>query len=449
MGEASNTDAARTRTGPDLTGLSVCVIGVDYWPETTGIAPHTTAMAQALVGAGASVHVITGIPRHSLRTLREDRFAEGEGGEEMRDGVRITRIGRSMRETPDPIGRGKLDSSFLRGALHEVRRDTSDVVIAVTPSLGGLVAGALGSARRPFGVVVQELTGDAAAGAGTTRGRASRLVASGEHSLLRRADRVGVVTSTLGDRLIDQGVDQQRISVLPNSTPLAPAGVSTAAARTRLGLSRDAFTVIRTGAMGVERELDSVVEAARLSDARDLGIEFVLAGVGDQRPALEALGAGIRSLHFIPPLAGDDHPCALAAADALLLDEDPGVGAMVGMPGELISYVSRQRPIIVAVEDVGTSSSALRERRNTAIIPTGDPERLLQAALHIRWEAEQAARLSTATQRMLQTRDSPVSAHARYVRFAQALSDGGSGHASIARPAPRSAPRRPSGRASS
>ncbi|MDQ0743123.1 colanic acid biosynthesis glycosyl transferase WcaI [Clavibacter sp. B3I6] len=448
MGEVSNADIARTRTGPDLTGLSVCVIGIDYWPETTGIAPHTTAMAEALIGAGASVHVITGSPRHAQRRLQEEHVAGGRWWEEMRDGVRITRIRRSTPEPPELVGRGELDSSFLRGALREVRRDTSDVVIAVTPSLGGLVAGALGRGGRPFGVVVQDLTADAAADPGTTGSRASRLVARAESSLLRRADRVGVVTSTLGDRLIDQGVDQQCISVLPNSTPLASADISTAAARTRLGWARDAFTVIHTGDMGVERGLESVVEAARLSDARDLGIEFVLAGVGDQRVALEALGAGIRSLRFVQPIAGDDYPYALAAADALLLSESPGMGA-TSMPGELVSYVSCKRPIIAAVEAAGTTASAVREHETAAIIPPGNPERLLQAALHMRWHAEQAARLSTATRRMLQSRAAPVSAHARYVRFAQALSDGGSGRESVTRPAPTSAPRRPSGRSSS
>jgi colanic acid biosynthesis glycosyl transferase WcaI len=245
------------------------------------------------------------------------------------------------------------------------------------------------------------------------------------------ADRVGVITSSFGDLLIDQGIDEQRISVLPNSTTIASAHISTAAARRRLGWTRDAFTVVHTGDMSRNRGLESVVEAARLSDTRDLGIEFVLVGDGDQRAALEAQGAGIRSLSFVPTLEGDDYSNALVAADALLLNEQPGVGEM-NMPSE----------------EGGTTASAVREHEAAAIIPPGDPERLLQAAQDLRWDTEQPAHFFTAAQRMLQNHDSPVSAHARYVRFAQALSSGGSGCGSSARSAPRAAGGWSSGRAS-
>jgi colanic acid biosynthesis glycosyl transferase WcaI len=425
MGDLSTTDAARTQTA-DLGGLTVCLVGINYWPETTGIAPYTTAMAEALTDAGASVHVVTGIPHYPQWKLQDERYAEGRRWEEMRDGVRITRVRHTIPETPDLAGRARLEASFLRGALREVRRDTSEIVIAVTPSLAGLAAGALGRGRRPFGVLVQDLTGNAAGESGTTGGRASRLIASGEYALLRRADRIGVITPRFGDLLIQQGLPDGAISGLPNFTHITPVDVSTAAARTRLGWTRDAFTVVHTGNMGMKQGLESVVEAARLSDARDLGIEFVLVGDGNQRAALEAQGAGIRSLRFVPPLDGDDYPYALAAADALLLNEKPGVREM-SMPSKLTSYTSSKRPIIAAVEDGGITESVVREHGAAAIIPPGDPERLLQAAQDLRCDSAGAAALTTAAQRMFQNRYSPVSAHARYVRFAQSLATMGAG----------------------
>ncbi|MFS4506288.1 glycosyltransferase family 4 protein [Clavibacter sp. Sh2141] len=426
MGDLSTTDAARTQTAPDLGGLSVCLIGINYWPETTGIAPYTTAMAEALTDAGATVHVVTGIPHYPQWKLQDERYAEGRRWEEMRDGVRITRVRHSIPATPDLQGRAKLEASFLQGALREVRRDTSDIVIAVTPSLAGLAAGALGHGRRPFGVLVQDLTGNAAGESGTTGGRASRLIASGEYALLRRADRIGVITPRFGDLLIEQGIDERCISGLPNFTHITPVDVSTAAARARLGWTADAFTVVHTGNMGMKQGLESVVEAARLSDTRDLGIEFVLVGDGNQRAALEAQAEGIRSLRFVPPLDGDDYPYALAAADALLLNEKPGVREM-SMPSKLTSYTSCKRPIIAAVEDGGITESVVREHGAASIIPPGDPERLLQAAQDLRCDVARAAHLTTAAERMFQNRYSPVSAHARYVRFAQSLALLGAG----------------------
>ena len=40
----------------------VCLVGINYAPETRGIAPYTTAMARAWADAGAVVDVVTGVP---------------------------------------------------------------------------------------------------------------------------------------------------------------------------------------------------------------------------------------------------------------------------------------------------------------------------------------------------------------------------------------------------
>ncbi len=46
-----------------LTGRRITVVGINYAPEPSGIAPYTTALARALSEAGAAVHVITGLPQ--------------------------------------------------------------------------------------------------------------------------------------------------------------------------------------------------------------------------------------------------------------------------------------------------------------------------------------------------------------------------------------------------
>src|SRR3954471_14586146 len=47
-----------------LAGRHVLVIGTDYAPDTTGIAPYTTALAEHLASSAACVTVLTGVPRH-------------------------------------------------------------------------------------------------------------------------------------------------------------------------------------------------------------------------------------------------------------------------------------------------------------------------------------------------------------------------------------------------
>jgi hypothetical protein len=46
-----------------LAPLRVLVVGLNYAPEHTGIAPYTTGMARGLAQAGHQVHVVAGYPR--------------------------------------------------------------------------------------------------------------------------------------------------------------------------------------------------------------------------------------------------------------------------------------------------------------------------------------------------------------------------------------------------
>ena len=44
--------------------MKILIIGVNYAPETSGIAPYTSAMAEGLQAAGHEVSIITGIPHY-------------------------------------------------------------------------------------------------------------------------------------------------------------------------------------------------------------------------------------------------------------------------------------------------------------------------------------------------------------------------------------------------
>ena len=49
---------------PNLAGLRVLVIGINYSPEPTGIAPYTTGIAEQLARHAEHVTVLTGLPHY-------------------------------------------------------------------------------------------------------------------------------------------------------------------------------------------------------------------------------------------------------------------------------------------------------------------------------------------------------------------------------------------------
>ncbi len=150
------------------------VIGINYSPEPTGIAPYTTGMAEQLAAPARSVTVLTGVPHYpDWRVPRADRAA-----------ARIAAAQRPGRPpctawaTTCPRGRRRSDARRLRGHLPGERRGQRLSEPGPTSSSRPRPASAAPSpppaiARRhdvPLVAVVQDLMAKAAGQSGISGG---------------------------------------------------------------------------------------------------------------------------------------------------------------------------------------------------------------------------------------------------------------------------------------
>ena len=134
------------------------------------------------------------------------------------------------------------------------------------------------------------------------------------------------------------GVDRRRIREIRNWTHVDPPDPSASAAfRNAHGWGADEVVVLHAGNMGYKQGLENVIAAAELAARSGSRTRFVLLGDGNQRVSLEAAGAGVRTLEFLPPVSEEEFPAALGAADVLLVNERPGV-AQMAVPSKLTSY---------------------------------------------------------------------------------------------------------------
>ncbi|RWA20819.1 hypothetical protein MELE44368_02375 [Mycolicibacterium elephantis DSM 44368] len=155
---------------------------------------------------------------------------------------------------------------------------------------------------------------------------------------------------------------------------------------------------VHTGNMGAKQGLENVVEAARLADEKQAPIKFVLVGDGGERARLEQLARGIRRIEFIDPLSEADYRSALAAADCLLVNELPGVATMA-VPSKLTSYFDAARPIVAATDPNGITAGEIEESRAGVVVPSGDPQMLLDTALTLLDDGDKAERYGAAGRR--------------------------------------------------
>jgi glycosyltransferase involved in cell wall biosynthesis len=321
-------------------------------------------------------------------------------------------------------GRAAYEASFFASAAPAVLRSGAEAVIAVTPSVSAVALGALvsGLRRRPLGALVQDLVGNAASESGTTRSGAASMISRGEYALLRRADLVGVITPRFGEIVVHNGVAPERLFALPNFTHIRRSSLDKATARTLLGWPPGRILVVHTGNMGMKQGLETVVDAAAIATSASPGVDFIFVGDGNQRAVLEHRATGLPNVRFVDPLAPEQYPHALAAADILLVNERASVREM-SLPSKLTSYLAAGRPVIAAVVPEGITEQAAQHCGGCLVIPAGDPEALLAAVARLGDDTMLAGALAVAGRRFAAGELGADAALGRYANFTQRLLD--------------------------
>lgn len=426
VGMAADTE----RTRP-LAGLTVCLVACHFHPETSGSGPYNALLADALSEAGATIKVITGVPHYPQWRVMDRRYRTGlywrtDPHARPSGGVTITRVRHAVPRNPGVPGRLRQEASFAAMSAPVVAATRADVIISVTPLLGASLAGLVGRRGRPFGIIVHDLVGQAAVQSGTASGGVAKRIAAAEYSILRHADRVGIVTPRFKNVLIPAGVEANRLLDVPVFSRVRPMHLAPSAARRLLGWpSSDSFTVVHTGNMGAKQGLEHVLDAVRLANAKYPGsFEFVFVGDGHERRSLQVSAATLEGVRFIDPVADGNYPSVLAAADVLLIHERPGVKDMC-LPSKLTSYTTASRPIVAAVADDGITGALLHSADAALVVPNGNPEELINGLQRIRADRDLRNRLIANAARLGEERFSSAAGRQHYVRFAADVAGAG------------------------
>ena len=359
----------------------VVILGLNYPPESTGIAPYTGALATGLAKLGYGVTANVAHPHYPEWKIR-DGYGEWSRTERS-DGVEVHRL---LHYVPaEPRGVRRLLSELSFGSRLVFRRiGRPKLVIAVSPSLFATAMAVLRvrlMPRRPrVAVWVQDIYTLGMAEIGEGGGLVQRITRWVESRTLSGADVVVVIHERFKNYVTRElGVPANKVVVIRNWTHLPPwKPVDSAEAKARLGWPQDVTLAVHTGNMGAKQGLENLVEAARLAGQHGCSVRFLLIGDGGERRALEAAARGVSRVDFIDPLDDDDYRLALAAADVLIVNEKPGVASMA-VPSKLTSYFNAGRPVVAATDSGGITASEIAAAAAGVVVPAGDPQALLDA----------------------------------------------------------------------
>ena len=403
-------------------GHRILIVGINYEPETSGIAPYTTAAAKHLAAAGNDVLVLAGVP-HYPQWKVTDEFRWKLRVEERSAGVQVRRLRHFVPGKQSAWSRGLYEATFGVHVFAQQLPWRPDLVLAAVPSILGAAAAVRAAHHHhaPLGVWVQDLMGEAAAQSGITGGGpAAKLVSTIERWLLLQATGVAVISDSFRSHVERIGIPAERVHQLPNWSHVEAPKNAPSLTRTRLDWPNDTIVALHTGNMGLKQGLENVIEAARLAEQRGEPIRFVLMGDGSQRRALEALCGGLSTVEFLPPVPLEEYADTLAAADVLVINERVGVHDM-SLPSKLTSYFIAGRPVVAAVDLEGATAREIALSGGGLTVRGGRPELLLAAVIRLAANRDLARLLGSRGKTYAESRLNKGEALNRLRSFAQVL----------------------------
>ena len=334
--------------------MRVTLINQYYPPDASATAELASEVAQALADRGHVVTVVAGRPSYDPLTRRRWRLIARE-----QDGrVMVKRVGSAAFDRRHMRGRIANYVSYLAMAGWPALFARTDLVLVMTdPPAASVVAALVAKLRGlPLVVNVRDLHPDMAITVGLLRpGPVSRLWDALQTWALRRAARVIVLGADMRRRVLDKGVEPERVVIVRDGAPLPatlPPRNHPVSQQVRNGFE---FVVLHAGNVGFSCAWEALLGAARLMESERVG--FVFVGDGAAMPAVRAEARQLRNVRLEPFRPVAEVPHVLQAGDVHVVSVRENVEGLV-VPSKLYPVLAAGRPPLV-VAAAGSDAAQL------------------------------------------------------------------------------------------
>jgi colanic acid biosynthesis glycosyl transferase WcaI len=374
--------------------MQILVLGINYVPEKTGIAPFTSGLCEHLVGAGNTVTMVTAFPYYPGWKVF-DGYRGSRYRRETVNGVDVRRVWHFVPSRPSRLWqRLAHDLSFTMNAFWAgLFTGECDVIYCCCPPPTlGVAAYLLSKIKRaPFVIKLEDLASEAALATGIMRdGIGLRLARRLESFVYGKAKSIVCLCQGFIDCLAGRGVsreklllishwgDTERVRPLERSCRFRPAH----------NIPGDRFLVLHTGNMGKKQSLMNAIQAAELI-GEEQKVEWLLVGDGEERPLLEQEAAtrAPHQLRILPLQPVEILPHMYAEADLLLLNQKSTVEDAV-IPSKLQTYMAAGRPIVAAVSARSESARYVHRASCGIVVEPEEPQALAEAVLRLAGDPE-------------------------------------------------------------
>ena len=371
-----------------------------YFPPEVG-ATQTRAheMARGLVQAGHQVTMIAELPNHPHGIIPPEY--RGKLYERaMLDGIDVIRVW--VWASPVKTFRSRMAfylSYMIMAAVAGLllARGRFDAIYATSPPLfvGGAALATSFLRRISLFFEVRDLWPESAVALGELRNlRAVHLAERLEWACYRHARRVVVVTEGIRQRLIERGLDADKLRLIPNgaNTELfQPQPQLAAALRRELGLG-DASIALYAGIHGIAQRLETLLSAAALLQEKT-AIRLLFVGEGPVKAdlILRAQQMGLNNVVFHPEVARTAMPAFLSLAQVSIVPLRKLELFQGALPSKMFDAWACACPTLITIP--GEARRVLEEAQAGVWVEPEEPASLAAAIADLCGDPEHARRL--------------------------------------------------------
>lgn len=342
--------------------------------------------AERLQEHGFDVEVVTGFPNYPSGKVY-DGYRIRPIMRETMDGLAVTRLALYPSHDKSRIGRIlNYVSFFLSAALYLTffaRR--AAIIYAYHPPLTTGMAAMVARFFRRMPVVldIQDMWPDTLRATGMISSkRLLRAVDRVCRWTWNRADHIVVLSKGFRTLLIERGVPQEKITVIPNWADEGATGLPSTF-RPDAFAEPGRFRVLFAGNMGAAQALDSVLDAASIVARNDPRIDFYFLGSGIDLERLKARAEAeeLANVRFLPRVPMAEVGAWLAAADCLLVHLKADPLFAITIPSKTQAYMAASKPVVMAVE--GDAAELVQQSAGGAIARPQNAQSLAETVVEL------------------------------------------------------------------
>jgi len=400
----------------------IVLISQYYYPDSAATGYLMTDLAEGLVKRGMDVVVYTGYP--SYWGVKKDC-----NHSEYYNGVKIQRLFHFRTDTRTKLGSILHGLSFFSVALLKslLKPEKRTFVIVTTPPFLPILGWIVHKIRKiRYVIIIHDIDPDISIKVGfIKKGFLTNLWDNVNVHVMENAEQMVVLGECMA-LLIQQKIPNytDKINIIQNWTDenyIKPQPKTGNFFAKDNGLV-NSFVILYSGNMGVNHNLEVIIDAAKRLESDSFSFVFIGEGVKKKQLVEKAEQLGLNNVRFFDYQPYELLPFSMTCSDVIIISQDKGLDGLC-VSSKFYSALAAGRPILALVGPTTEIARVVHSSSCGFVISDYDPEKIANRIIELKDHPELRKKMGENARKILETEFSKESAIDKYYELIKDIKD--------------------------